>query len=177
MFSGEAAKHCIEKDEFAQWKNLEIFHVFCYVWYKHLNFWFEYGDLNFQSMKFPLSISHIFKCRRLDPWFSRESNTPPSFRRLHFFWKTESITVAQTTGIPDSRRVAACVCVNVACTSSIILQTRNTADAHPLITKYPWHWCTYLQNFIWPFITSNSVYLPQMPQSHLQSFGEGPVEK
>jgi len=28
----------IEKDEFAQWKNLEIFHVFCYVWYKYLNF-------------------------------------------------------------------------------------------------------------------------------------------
>jgi len=24
-----------EKDEFAQWKNLEIFHVFCYVWYKY----------------------------------------------------------------------------------------------------------------------------------------------
>ena len=24
--------------EFAQWKNLEIFHVFCYVWYKYLNF-------------------------------------------------------------------------------------------------------------------------------------------
>jgi len=41
--------------------------VFCYVWYKYLNFWFEYGDLNFQSMKFPLSISHIFKWRRLDP--------------------------------------------------------------------------------------------------------------
>ena len=38
-----------------------------YVWYKYLIFWFEYGDLNFQSMKFPLSISHIFKWRRLDP--------------------------------------------------------------------------------------------------------------
>jgi len=34
----EAAKPRIEKDEFAQWKNLEIFHVFCYVWYKYLNF-------------------------------------------------------------------------------------------------------------------------------------------
>jgi len=27
--SSEAAKR--EKDEFAQWENLEIFHVFCYV--------------------------------------------------------------------------------------------------------------------------------------------------
>jgi len=49
-------------------KNLEIFHVFCSVWYKYLIFWFEYGDLNFQSMKFPLSISSIFKWRRLTPW-------------------------------------------------------------------------------------------------------------
>jgi len=32
----EAAKPRIEKDEFVQWKNLEIFHVFCYVWYKYL---------------------------------------------------------------------------------------------------------------------------------------------
>ena len=34
----ETAKPCIEKDELAQWKNLEIFHVFYYVWYKYLNF-------------------------------------------------------------------------------------------------------------------------------------------
>jgi len=33
-----AARRRIEKDEFAQWENLEIFHVFCYVWYKYLNF-------------------------------------------------------------------------------------------------------------------------------------------
>jgi len=39
MASGaEAAARRLEKDEFAQWKNLEIFYVFCYVWYKYLNF-------------------------------------------------------------------------------------------------------------------------------------------
>jgi len=65
--------------------------------------------------------------------FSGESNTPAFFRRLQQIWKTESITVAQLTGIPDSRLVAAYVCVNLACTSSIILQTLNTADPHPLI--------------------------------------------
>jgi len=69
--------------------------------------------------------------------FSGESNTPPFFRRLQQIWKTKSITVARPTGIPDSRRVAAYVCVNLACTSSIILQTRNTADAHPLIIRSP----------------------------------------
>ena len=39
-----AAKLRMEPNEFAQWENLEIFHVFCYVWYKYLNFWFEYSD-------------------------------------------------------------------------------------------------------------------------------------
>jgi len=35
--------------------------------------------------------------------------------------------------ISDGRWALAYVCVNLACTSSIILQTRNTADAHPLV--------------------------------------------
>jgi len=77
----EVAKPRIEKDEFAQWKNLEIFNV----WYQHLNFGFEYGDLNFQSMKFPLSISHIFKWRRLDPWFPYPFSNFAS--GMTVFWK------------------------------------------------------------------------------------------
>jgi len=51
--------------------------------------------------------------------------------------KTERLTEARPTCIPDGRRVAAYVCVNLACTSSIILQSRNTADAHPLIIRSP----------------------------------------
>jgi len=69
--------------------------------------------------------------------FSGESNTLPFFRRLKQIWKTERLTEARPTCIPDGRRVAAYVCVNLACTSSIILQSRNTADAHPLIIRSP----------------------------------------
>jgi len=49
-------------------KILRFFHVFCYVWYKYLNFWLEYWYFIFQSMKLPLSILFIFKWRRLAPW-------------------------------------------------------------------------------------------------------------
>jgi hypothetical protein len=51
--------------------------------------------------------------------------------------KTERLTEARPTCIPDGRRVAAYVCVNLVCTISIILQSRNTADAHPLIIRSP----------------------------------------
>ena len=69
--------------------------------------------------------------------FSGESNTLPFFRRLKQIWKTERLTEARPTCIPDGRRVAAYVCVNLACTSSIILQSHNTADAHLLIIRSP----------------------------------------
>jgi hypothetical protein len=69
--------------------------------------------------------------------FSGESNTLPFFRRLKQIWKTERLTAARPTCVPDGRRVAAYVCVNLACTSSIILQSRNTADAHPRIIRSP----------------------------------------
>ena len=49
-------------------------------------------------------------------------------------WKTESITEERPTYIPDGRRVAVYVCVNLTWTNSIILQSRNTVDAHPLIS-------------------------------------------
>ena len=69
--------------------------------------------------------------------FSGESNTLPFFRRLKQIWKTERLTAARPTCVPDGRRVATYVCVNLACTSSIILQSRNTADAHPRIIRSP----------------------------------------
>ena len=89
--------------------------------------------------------------------FSGESNTPPFFRRLQQIWKTESITVAQPTGIPDSRWAAAYVYVNLACTSSIILQTRNTADAHPPIIRSPsYYLLTYVTNAVDRFMVGGS---------------------
>jgi len=43
--------------------------------------------------------------------FSGESNTPPFYSRLRQIWKTERITVAQPTGISDSRRTHMCVLI------------------------------------------------------------------
>jgi len=115
--------------------------------------------VNFRTTKIHKNIAPIFfqKSRHRDSdcaicqnyMFSGGSNTPPFFRRLKQIWKTESITVAQPTGIPDSRRAAAYVCVNAACTSSIILQARNTADVHPLIIRSPSYYSlTYVTNAV-----------------------------
>ena len=91
---------------------------------------------------------------------SGESNTPPLFRRLQQIWnlKTESMFVAhRATCIPDSHQVAAYVCVNLACTSSIILQTRYTTDAHPLIIRSPSYYSlTYVTNAIVRFMVGGS---------------------
>ena len=96
--------------------------------------WFKYhGTLNTSPVCEGSSGCAI--CQKY--MFSGESNTLPYFRRLQQIWKTESNTVARPTRIADGCRVAAYVCVNLACTSSIILQSRNTADAHPRIIRSP----------------------------------------
>ena len=43
---------------------------------------------------------------------------------LHSSGALKNINIAQPTGKPESRRAAAYVCVDLACTSSIILETR-----------------------------------------------------
>jgi hypothetical protein len=81
-----------------------------------------------------LCVSLISGCAICQNYMlSGESNTLPFFRRLQQIWKTERLTEARPWCLHNGGWVAAYVCINLACTSSIILQLRNTADAHPLI--------------------------------------------